>query len=78
VTGLGDTIFRGRPFVLMLWRVPTLVHAAKPLFQAFRLAHELGAAALLALIGLHAGAATFHGLVLRDRVLQRMLPWSPR
>jgi cytochrome b561 len=31
---------------------------------------------LLALISLHAGAALFHGLVLRDGVLQRMLPSS--
>jgi hypothetical protein len=30
----------------------------------------------LPLIGLHAGAALFHGLVLRDGVLQRMLPSS--
>jgi cytochrome b561 len=36
--------------------------------------HETGAWLLLALIGLHAGAALFHALVLRDRVLQRMLP----
>ena len=39
-------------------------------------AHELGGKALLTLIGLHAGAALFHRLVLRDGVLQRMLPWT--
>lgn len=39
--------------------------------------HEIGAWALLALIGLHA-AALLHGLLLRDGVLQRMLPWTPR
>ena len=37
-------------------------------------AHAIGAKALMALIGLHAGAALFHRLVLRDGVLQRMLP----
>jgi cytochrome b561 len=31
----------------------------------------------MALIGLHAGAALFHRLVLRDSVLQRMLPRRP-
>jgi cytochrome b561 len=37
-------------------------------------AHEFGAKALIALIGLHAAAALFHQFVLRDDVLQRMLP----
>jgi cytochrome b561 len=33
---------------------------------------------LLTLVGLHAAAALFHGLILRDGVLQRMLPWGSR
>jgi cytochrome b561 len=40
--------------------------------------HEFGAKALLALVGLHAGAALFHRLVLRDGVLQRMSPRTSR
>ena len=40
--------------------------------------HELAAWMLLALIGIHAAAALFHGLILRDGVLQRMLPWTGR
>jgi len=32
---------------------------------------------LMILIGLHVGAALFHRLVLRDGVLQRMLPRMP-
>ena len=32
--------------------------------------------ALLGLIGVHAAAALLHGVVLRDGVLQRMLPWT--
>jgi cytochrome b561 len=40
--------------------------------------HEFGAKALLALVGLHAGAALFHRMVLRDGVLQRMSPWTSR
>jgi cytochrome b561 len=77
LTGLGDTVFRGRPFTLIVWRIPALTPPDKPLFHALHALHELGAVALLALIGLHAGAALLHGLVLRDGVLQRMLPWTP-
>jgi cytochrome b561 len=40
--------------------------------------HEFGVWMLLALIGLHAAAALFHGLILRDGVLQRMLPRGGR
>ena len=78
LTGLGDTVFRGRPFQFAVWRIPALMPADKPVFHAMHLAHELGAAALLGLIALHAGAALFHGVVLRDGVLQRMLPWTER
>lgn len=76
LTGLGDTLFRGRPFTLAIWRVPPLLHADKPVFHALHALHEWGALALLALIGLHAAAALLHGVVLRDGVLQRMLPWT--
>jgi cytochrome b561 len=78
LTGLGDTVFRGHPFTLGVWRVPALVHADKPVFHALHAAHELGAIALLSLIALHAAAALLHGLVLRDGVLERMWPWTPR
>ena len=40
-------------------------------------AHGFGGKALLTLIGLHAGAALFHRVVLRDGILRRMLPWTP-
>jgi cytochrome b561 len=78
LTGLGDTVFRGRPFGLFLWRVPALMDSHKAVFRLFHAAHEAGAVALLALIGLHTAAAVFHGLVLRDGVLQRMLPGRTR
>ena len=76
LTGLGDTVFRGRPFTLGFWRLPAVTHADKPLFHALHGLHELGAIALLGLIGLHAAAALLHRVVLRDGVLQRMLPWT--
>jgi cytochrome b561 len=76
ITGLGDAAFHGRPFTLFIWQVPLLLAPDAAIRSQFQEAHELGAKALLALIGLHAGAALFHGVVLRDGVLQRMLPLS--
>jgi cytochrome b561 len=74
ITGLGNTLFHGRPFALFVWPVPALLAPDKTVFHMFQSVHELGAGALLTLIGLHAAAALFHGVVLRDGVLQRMLP----
>src|SRR3984957_1697258 len=76
ITGLGDVMFHGRPFTLFIWQVPALLTPDAGIRSLFQEAHEFGGKALLALIGLHAGAALFHGLVLRDGVLQRMLPLS--
>jgi superoxide oxidase len=76
ITGIGDVVFHGRPFTLFIWQVPALLTPDAAIRSLFQEAHELGAKALLALIGLHAGAALFHGLVLRDGILQRMLPLS--
>jgi cytochrome b561 len=76
LTGLGDTLFRGRPFNLGVWRVPVLLSVDRPVFHALHALHAAGAVALLALIALHAAAALVHGVVLRDGVLQRMLPWT--
>jgi superoxide oxidase len=78
ITGLGDVVFHGRPFTLFIWQVPALFAPDAAIRSLFQEAHALGAKALLALIGLHAGAALFHGLVLRDGVLQQMLPLSIR
>jgi superoxide oxidase len=75
MTGLGFVLFRGRAFGMFAWHVPALLASDETIFGLFHLAHELGALALMALIGLHATAALFHSLVLRDGVLERMLPW---
>ena len=66
------------PSRLFIWQVPALLEPDAAIRSLFQRAYELGAKALLILIGLHAGAALFHGLVLRDGVLQRMLPLSIR
>ncbi len=75
ITGLGRSLFRGVPFELFIWQVPAPFVQNDDIRHLFAEAHEYGAGALLALIGLHAGAAIFHRLFLRDGVLQRMLPW---
>ena len=76
LTGLGDSLFRGKAIVLFGLTVPPLFELNKAVFHACHTAHALGAVALLALITLHTGAALFHGVIRRDGVLQRMLPWT--
>ncbi len=74
LTGLGDAIFRGRPFALFGLQIPAVMLMNKPLFHLSGELHEIGAWILMALIAVHVGAALIHGLVLRDGILQRMLP----
>jgi cytochrome b561 len=78
ITGLSKVLFRGAPFRLLIWDVPALLQPNAEIRDVFAAAHEFGAKALLVLIGLHAGAALYHRLVLRDGVLHRMLPWPPK
>jgi cytochrome b561 len=78
LTGLADTLLRGRPFVLFFAGIPPLLIPDRPLARWFHHVHEITATALLCLIGLHVAAALFHGVILRDGVLQRMLPRTPR
>ena len=73
VTGFGQMAFDGRPFTLFIWQVPALSAPDATIRFLLEEAHMVGGKALLVLIGLHAGAALFHGVVLRDGVLQRML-----
>lgn len=77
LTGLADGVFHGRPFVLFGLEVPAVMAFDKPLFHLTGELHELGAKVLIALIGLHIGAAAFHRLALRDGMLQRMVPKRP-
>jgi len=76
ITGLGRVLLRGAPFDLFIWEVPALFEPNDAIRHLFEKAHEFGANVLFALIGLHAGAALFHRLILSDSVLQRMLPWN--
>jgi cytochrome b561 len=67
-------LLRGQAFDLFSWHIPALLEPNPALRSIFAEAHDVGAKAMVLLIGLHAGAALFHRLVLRDGVLQRMLP----
>jgi cytochrome b561 len=78
LTGLAQSVTRGRPFQLFVFQAPRLMTRDKGLTGLFHNIHELGAWLLLSLIGLHIAAALFHGLVRRDGVLQSMWPWRPR
>jgi cytochrome b561 len=73
-TGLADTLFRAHPFSVFGVSVPILLAKSKPIYKAAHSLHEVGGWALAGLIGLHTAAALFHRLVLRDGVLQAMLP----
>jgi len=77
ITGLFRVLLRGQPFDLFVWQIPELLEPDPAMRSLFVQAHAIGAKALMVLIGLHAGAALFHRLVLRDGVLQRMLPRMP-
>jgi cytochrome b561 len=77
VTGLLQSLLRGRPFELFGFDIPALTARHRGLAKLFHGAHVIGAWALLALIGLHAAAAIFHHSVLRDGVLRSMLPRRP-
>jgi superoxide oxidase len=74
VTGMLDSLYRGRAFALFVWTMPALVHRDRGLASLAHTAHEIGAFGLAALVGLHAAAALFHHLILKDGVLLGMLP----
>ena len=61
-----------------LFQVPDLVSKDRELAALFKALHIGLVALLAALVALHVGAALRHGLLLRDGVMRRMLPWKPR
>ena len=73
-TGLADTLFRAHPFSAFGLTIPVLVAKSRTIYRLAHSLHEAGGWALAGLIGCHTFAALFHGLVLKDGVLQSMLP----
>jgi cytochrome b561 len=74
MTGLLWSLLRGRAFPLFFWSIPPLLGRHKPLAEVFHSLHLAGAVTLAAVVGLHAGAALVHRFVLKDAILQSMLP----
>jgi superoxide oxidase len=77
LTGLAQSLTRGRPFFLFGWEAPVVMARDVGLTGLLGSIHKISAWALLGLGGLHALAALHHRFVLRDEVLQPMLPWKP-
>ena len=78
ITGLTDSLFRAHAFPVFGMTVPVLVAKSKPIFHAAHSLHQAGGWLLAGLVGLHTAAALFHRLMLRDGVLQSMLPGGRR
>lgn len=74
ITGAAQSFARGRPFQVFVFEAPAIMVRNKALTNLFHQIHAVTAWLLLSLIALHVAAALFHGLVLRDHVLQSMAP----
>lgn len=73
VLGFVNAWVRGE-WVFNLFQLPAFDPGNKPLRSLSGLAHEWSAYAILALAGVHAVIAVFHQYVLRDRLMERMIP----
>jgi cytochrome b561 len=71
--GFANAWVRGE-HIFNFMQLPEFDPGNKPLRKAAGLVHAWGAHALLILAGLHALVALVHQYVLRDRLLERMLP----
>ncbi len=71
--GITTAFAQGSP-IFTLAHLPSFAADNRPLRQAWTGWHGTIADVLLCLAGLHATAALFHQYVLRDRLIQRLLP----
>ena len=78
VTGVLQSLYRGKAFDLMVWRVPALVPPERALVDLTEGLHTAGALILAGLVGLHAAAALVHLVVARDGVFESMAPVARR
>lgn len=74
LTGLAQSLLRGRPFSILFLEVSAVLPTAGALAAWFHLLHRAGAYSLFALVGVHALTALFHHFVLANDILLRMLP----
>lgn len=75
--GLANTWVRGDS-LFGLFSIPAFDPGNTALRRTVGGWHELAANAVLIVAGVHAAAALFHHLILRDATLNRMLPWRLR
>ncbi|MDE2182291.1 MAG: cytochrome b [Alphaproteobacteria bacterium] len=78
LTGLGHTLFTGKPFALFGVAIAPLAPHLPAVNEVFDTLHTLGGYGLAGLAGGHALAALFHHVVRKDDVLEAMLPWARR
>lgn len=79
VTGWLMSSARGFPVSWFgFWQLPDLVSKDKALYELLVTTHTVLALTLGGVVALHLGAALKHHFMLKDDVLRRMLPFSPR
>jgi cytochrome b561 len=74
IAGLATIFLRGRGIELGLFTIASPVEANRALGRSAKEVHELLSFALVGLAALHAAAAVFHHVVLRDGTMRRMMP----
>jgi cytochrome b561 len=77
VTGMAQSLTRGRAFPILAWQAPVVMGRSRALTHLFHGIHEVTAWVLLGLIALHVAAALFHRFVVKDEVFGSMAPWRP-
>jgi cytochrome b561 len=78
VTGVLQTLYRGKAFDLLIWRVPALMPRDRAMVHLTEGLHTAGALLLAGLVGLHAAAGLYHLFVARDGVFESMAPVARR
>lgn len=74
IAGLATIFLRGRGIDLGLFTIASPIEANRTLGSSAKEVHELLSFALVGLAALHAAAAVFHHVVLRDGTMRRMMP----
>jgi superoxide oxidase len=75
LTGFAQSLTRGRPFELFGFQVPSMMPICPASTKVLETVHGLTATVLLGIITVHALSALLHRFVIRDEILQSMLPW---
>jgi cytochrome b561 len=79
LVGIVMSQLNDRPVAVFgLFTLPTLFAPDKELGEVLEGLHEVAGNLILILSGLHAVAALYHQYILKDHVLERMLPWRAK